>query len=60
MDVAAMLAMWPGPFEQLFVFPPPLEALYEIWLLSAQRFDEKKFENVDGRTRDGRWSLTIL
>ena len=31
MGIAAILAMWPGPFEQTFV-PHPIEAPYEIWL----------------------------
>ena len=35
MDMAAILVMWPGPFEQ---FLHPKEAPYEIWLSLAQRF----------------------
>ena len=31
MGMAAMLVMWPRPFEQFFC----LEAVYEIWLHSA-------------------------
>ena len=31
MGVVAMLALWPGQFEQLFV-PQALEAKSEIWL----------------------------
>ena len=34
MGIAAILVMWPGPFEQIFV-PRPLEAIYEIWLQLA-------------------------
>ena len=37
MGMAAILVMWHGPFEQIFV-PHPMEALYEIWVWLAQRF----------------------
>ena len=30
--MAAILVMWPRPFEQLS-FPHPIEAPYEIWLI---------------------------
>ena len=56
MGVAAILVMWPRPFEQTFV-PPSLGA--SIWNLSSIGpvvSEEKMFENVDGRrtTDDGR------
>ena len=35
MGMAAMLVMWLRPFEQL-IFLKALEAVYEIWLQSAQ------------------------
>ena len=35
MGMAAILVMWPRPFEQLFSLKA-LEAVYEIWLQSAQ------------------------
>ena len=35
MGMAAMLVMWPRSFEQVF-FLKALEAVYEIWLQSAQ------------------------
>ena len=53
MGMAAILVMWPGPFEQTFV-PPSLGV--SIWNLSSIDpvvSEEKMFENVDGRT-DGR------
>ena len=31
MDVAAILVMWPGPFEQTLL-PAPKETPYEIWV----------------------------
>ena len=35
MGMAAMLVMWPRPFEQFFC-PKVPDAVYEIWLQSAQ------------------------
>ena len=35
MGMAAILVMWPGPFEQMFV-PHPMDAPYIIWLSWAQ------------------------
>ena len=54
MGMAAILVMWPGTFEQTFV--PPSEGV-SIWNLSSIGpvvSEEKMFENVDGRTDDGR------
>ena len=54
MGVAAILVMWPGPFEQTFV---PASLGVSIWNLSSIGpvvSEEKMFENVDGRTDDGR------
>ena len=54
MGVAAILVMWPGPFEQTFV---PTSQGVTIWNLSSIGpvvSEEKMFENVDGRTDDGR------
>ena len=41
MGMAAILVMWPGPFEQLS-FPHPIEAPYEIWLWLAQWFLKRR------------------
>ena len=52
MGMAAILVMWPGPFEQTFV--PPSKGV-SIWNLSSIRpvvSEEKMFEIVDGRTTD--------
>ena len=53
MCVAAILVMWPGPFEQTFVL---LSKGVSIWNLSliGPVASEEMFENVDGRTTDGR------
>ena len=47
MGMAAILVMWPGPFEQNF-FPPTHG--YSIWNLASigtVASEEKMFENVD-------------
>ena len=52
MGVAAILVMWPGPFEQFFV---PASLGVSIWNMSliGPVVSEKMFENVDRRTDDG-------
>ena len=52
MGVAAILVMWPGPFEQTFV-PASIWNLSSIGPVVS---GEKMFENVGGRTTDGRQS----
>ena len=55
MGMAAILVMWPGPFEQL-LFPHPMEASYEIWLWSAKTFQKRRcLKSVDN---DGRRTTT--
>ena len=56
MGMAAILVMWPGPFEQTFV-PHPKESPYGIWVQLAQWFQRRrclKMLTDDGRTTDGR------
>ena len=63
MGIAAILVMWPGPFEQIS-FPHPREAPYGIWLWLAQWFQKRRcLKSVDyrrgtdeGQTTDGRWT----
>ena len=51
MGMAAILVMWPGPFEQIFV-PHPIEAPYEIWLRLAWWFLRRGcLKSVDDRQR---------
>ena len=56
MGMAAILVMWPGPFEQLS-FSHLMEAPYEIWLQLAQWLQRRrcfKMLAYDGRrTTDG-------
>ena len=54
MGMAAILVMWPEPFEQTFV---PASQGVSIWNLSSIGpvvSEKKMFGNVDGRTMDGR------
>ena len=54
MGVAAILVMWPGPFEQTFV---PVSQEVSIWnlnLIGPVVSEEKMFEIVDGRMPDDR------
>ena len=48
MVVMAILVLWPGLFEQLFV-SLSLEAIYEILLQLVTVSKEKPFERMDGR-----------
>ena len=59
MGMAAILVMWPGPFEQTS-FPHPREAPYEIWLWLTQWFQRRRclksvddVQTTDGRTDNG-------
>ena len=50
MDMAAILVMWPGSFEQTFVLHP-MEAPYEIWLIGLV-ISEEMFKEC-GQLTDG-------
>ena len=66
MGMAAILVMWPEPFEQLFVPPIPGGYIWNLVTIGPVVSEEKSFEIVDGRRRttttddDGRRSLPIL
>ena len=64
MGMAAILVMWPEPFEQLFVPPIPGGYIWNLVTIGPVVSEEKSFEIVDGRRRttdeDGRRSLSIL
>ena len=57
MGMAAILDMWPGPFEQTFV-PHPIEIPYEIWHQSAHWFLRRCLKSVDDWQTDGRRRVT--
>ena len=56
MGMAAILVMWPGPFEQTFVPPSQGVSIWNLSSIGPVVSEEKMFENVDGRrtTDDGR------
>ena len=49
MGMAAILVMWPGPFEQLFVPPTPGGYIWNLDTTGPVVSEEKSFEIVDGR-----------
>ena len=50
MAMAAILVMWPGPFQQTS-FPHPIEAPYEIRLWLAQWFLRRCLKSVEDNGR---------
>ena len=54
MGVAAILVMWPEPFEQTFVPASKGVSICNLNLIGPVVSEEKMFEIVDGRTDDGR------
>ena len=46
MGMAAILVMWPGPFEQNFVPPSHGDSIWNLASINPVVF-EKMFENVD-------------
>ena len=51
MGMAAILVMWPEPFEQLFVPPIPGGYIWNLVTIGPVVSEEKSFEIVDGRRR---------
>ena len=52
MGMAAILVMWPRPFEQTFGPASLGVSIWKLSLIGPVVSEEKKFENVDGRTTD--------
>ena len=59
MGMAAILVMWPGPFEQLFVPPIPGDYIWNLVTIGPVVSEEKSFEIVDGRRRTTEPAYTI-
>ena len=47
MDMAAILVMWPGPFEQSFVPHPMQGTTWNLVSIGLAISKEKKFANVE-------------
>ena len=58
MDVADILVMWPGPFEQTFVSPSHGDSIWNLILIDQAVSEEKMFKECGRRrttaTDDGR------
>ena len=52
MGMAAMLVMWPRPFEQLFFPKGPEGCIQNLVAIGPVVSEEKSFEIVDGRRMD--------
>ena len=50
MGMAAILVMWPGPFEQTFVPPTQGGSIWNLSSIGPVISEEKMFENVDTHT----------
>ena len=59
MGMAAILVMWPEPFEQLFVPPIPGGYIWNLVRIGPVVSEEKSFEIVDGRRRTTEPAYTI-
>ena len=55
--MAAILVMWPGPFEQTFVPPSHADSIWNLVSISLVVSEEKMFEEY-GRQTDGWWRPT--
>ena len=55
MGMAAMLVMWPRSFEQVFFPKGPGGCIWNLVAIGPV-VSEEKFEIVDGRMTDGRWT----
>ena len=53
MGVAAILVMWPGPFEQTFISASKGVFMWNLSSIGPVVSEEKMFEIVDARTEAG-------
>ena len=58
MGMAAILVMWPRPFEQTFVPPSYGVSIWNMSSIGPAVSEEKMFENVDGRRTDADAGVT--
>ena len=60
MGMAAVLVMWPGPFEKTFISPSHGDSIRNLALIGPVVSEEKMFKSMDDkRTTDDR-GLPIL
>ena len=53
MGMAAILVMWPGPFEKTFVPPSLGDAIWNLASIGPVISEEKMFKECGWRTDDG-------
>ena len=57
MGVAAILIIWPEPFEQTFVPASYAVSIWSLTLIDQVVSEKKMFENVDGQMDNGRTDI---
>ena len=60
MGMAAMLVMWPRPFEQFFFPKVPGSCIWNLVAIGPVVTEEKSFEIVDGRTTEPVYTISSL
>ena len=58
MGTAAMLVMWPRPFEQFFFPEGPGGCIWNLVAIGPVVSEEKSFEIVDGRTTETAYTIS--
>ena len=58
MSMAAIMVMWPGLFEQTFVFPSHGGSLWNVTSIGLMALEEKMFENVDDGLQGPTYSIS--
>ena len=58
MGMAAMLVMWPRPFEQFFFPKVPGGCMWNLVAIGYVVSEEKSFEIVDGRTTEPAYTIS--
>ena len=58
MGMAAMLVMWPRPFEQLFFPKGPGGCIWNLVAIGPVVSEEKSFEIVDGRRTEPAYTMS--
>ena len=60
MGIAAIMVMWPGPFEQTFVSPSHGDSIWNLSSIGPVVPEEKMFKSVDDRQTDRRTTEAYL
>ena len=52
MGMTAILVMWPGPFEQIFIIPSHGDSIRNLASIGPEVSEERMFKSVDNRQTD--------